>query len=212
MSTILVFSVSAAFIVLCALIIFREAPRSAIALARNDLFKARDQLFRVAQSGAVGFDHEGYRAARALLNGLIRYAHDLSLSQLVLTRVLAKLRGVTISTRDWDCAIASLPEDAKPLVQHVLDDAMLSMLRLMVTRSLLLSIVAVALGVVHTIGTALVKLGGRIEKAVPQEERAPETLFEDVLSHSPGLRFKKAVKQEARGYPTFGNSMLANAA
>lgn len=196
MTSIIASLIATLFIVLSAVFVFSEYSKSAVALARHDLFKARDRLFAVARDGHVDFDHPGYRAARDMINCLIRYAHDLSLTQLVLTRLLKRLRRIKPTGNGWDQAVASLPKAAKAQVEEVLDDAMLSMFRLMITRSIVLSASLSLFVVGHAVGLACHRA---LKSARTTTSSHPaEAVMEDLYSHS--RRFRPTVKQEAKRY------------
>lgn len=55
-----------------------------IAVGRESLFRLRDKLFLMAARGEIGFDSEVYRLMREQLNGMIRFAHGLNLSTMVM--------------------------------------------------------------------------------------------------------------------------------
>ena len=48
---------------------------------RQDLFELRDRLFDDAAAGRISFESHSYRATRTLLNGMLRYAHRMSLAR-----------------------------------------------------------------------------------------------------------------------------------
>lgn len=47
---------------------------------RSELFILRDSLFDYADSGQISFDNEVYKTTRIMINGVIRFTHDISLS------------------------------------------------------------------------------------------------------------------------------------
>jgi hypothetical protein len=47
--------------------------------ARQIIFESRDELFDMARSGQLDFNSNEYRTIRKSLEGLIRYAHDLTI-------------------------------------------------------------------------------------------------------------------------------------
>ena len=51
---------------------------------RQRLFKVRDDLFKKAEEGIVPFDSRAYGIARTTLNGMIRFAHDLSFLRILI--------------------------------------------------------------------------------------------------------------------------------
>jgi hypothetical protein len=59
---------------------------------RQRLFELRDELWDYAAEGHVAFDNPAYRLIRIRINGLIRFAHMLSCTWLVMALVAEKLR------------------------------------------------------------------------------------------------------------------------
>lgn len=55
---------------------------------RQDLFSIRDQLFLDAADGVISFDSRAYLANRAILNGMIRYTHRISLVRFLASYIL----------------------------------------------------------------------------------------------------------------------------
>lgn len=55
---------------------------------RQDLFEIRDELFDYAASGNIGFDDPAYRLLRQLMNGFIRYAHQITFFRIVVTSIM----------------------------------------------------------------------------------------------------------------------------
>lgn len=55
---------------------------------RQELFAVRDELFDRARSGEIAFDSRSYTTARLIINGMIRFAHKISISELLLFRFL----------------------------------------------------------------------------------------------------------------------------
>jgi hypothetical protein len=51
---------------------------------RQKLFEVRDELFDYAADGNISFDDEAYLTARTTINGVIRFAHNASLTQLIM--------------------------------------------------------------------------------------------------------------------------------
>jgi hypothetical protein len=64
-------------------------------LLRRVLFHARDGLFEAAAKGFLPFDHPAYGMTRQMLNGMIRFAHELSLWRTVV---------MYLSRKAWDPA------------------------------------------------------------------------------------------------------------
>lgn len=59
---------------------------------RQKMFELRDSLFDEAEAGMIPFDHPAYGVLRSTMNGFIRFAHRLSLLQLIIASLVA-LRG-----------------------------------------------------------------------------------------------------------------------
>lgn len=62
-------------------------------LLRQELFEIRDRLFDEAVAGQISFDSRAYRATRLVLNGLLRFAHRVSLARFVVALGLLDRRG-----------------------------------------------------------------------------------------------------------------------
>lgn len=125
-------------------VVFVEFPRSAVERTRDELFCIRDRLFKVASDGKVSFDHRGYRTARELINGMIRYAHDVSVTHLIFANLFANrearhLRRMTQQSIQNE--LRSLPKSARDDVTGLLEEASAALTRLVVFRSVSLSMV-----------------------------------------------------------------------
>jgi hypothetical protein len=66
------------FLITLAFIIFKLWPDQRMDILRQRMFALRDELFDFAMDGHIGFDNPAYRLLRDLLNGTIRYAHNLT--------------------------------------------------------------------------------------------------------------------------------------
>lgn len=198
---------------LTAKVIFRDYPGSAISVARNQLFSLRDELFELGKSGQLAFDSQGYRAARQMINGMIRYAHDLSLTQLMCTWTIKTVRKQKMPASEWDRAIATLPEDAKKKVDEIIDQAFVTMFRLLVTRSALLSALLIAVMVVRAVCVCAMKLAEIfVREKKTRTSNAVEEVYEEVVLHqASGRTFQRAVKAEAKRY-SFAPDMCLQAA
>ena len=67
-----------------------EYRRYRINLLRQRLFAVRDQLFQEAAAGKISFDSKAYGMTRTTLNGMIRFAHELSIIRLIVMRVVQR--------------------------------------------------------------------------------------------------------------------------
>lgn len=66
------------FLVVLSLIVFKWWPEQRIDHFRQRMFALRDELFDFAADGHVKFDERAYVLLRNLMNGTIRYAHNLT--------------------------------------------------------------------------------------------------------------------------------------
>jgi hypothetical protein len=79
---------------------------------RQKLFVLRTDLFDLAASGAVPFDHPAYTQLRLLINGLIRFAHRASLP----TLLIAAAHSSSVPSNplsEWKKNVQKLPEDER---------------------------------------------------------------------------------------------------
>jgi len=207
-------------------VLFVEYPRSAVDATRNQLFEIRDELFDLARSGAVKFDHPGYVAARDLINGMIRYAHDVSAIHLLFANVMAnhsakRLRKAVNASIRHD--LNSLPKSAKEPVDLILAKASLALARLVIFRSVGLSSLFAMYAAFHGLTTICVHLKsslGRLqhvgtESAGAHSERRNnvEESMQEVIDHGPMRKVPRLVAREAGRYARrFELDMLPQAA
>ena len=93
-----------------------------IDLFRQELFSLRDELFDYAASGAISFDHPAYGTLRMTMNGYTRFAHRMTLLQVLLYVYLPRRpREPDVEWR-FDSHWASVAEGLGPDVRERLDD------------------------------------------------------------------------------------------
>lgn len=178
--------------------VFFDYSASAIAIARHDLFRLRDRLFEIAAAGQLKFDDRPYLAVRALINGYIQYAHRLTFSQMVMTKVVMAWKGQKSDGINWSKELSKLPAPVRDQVNEVLHEAIVTMLRLMVTRSPVLSAGFICFVVARLSSQAWQKVVDRVRSTKVAEMTASEAVYEDVLAHKPGRAFVFVVSSEAR--------------
>lgn len=66
------------FLIVLSLIFFKWWPEQRVDLFRQQMFALRDELFDFALGGHVEFSEPAYMLLRNLMNGTIRYAHNLT--------------------------------------------------------------------------------------------------------------------------------------
>jgi hypothetical protein len=69
---------SALSLIVLVFVMFVLWPNQRVDLFRQRMFALRDELFDFALDGHIGFDDPAYRLLRNLMNGTIRYAHNLT--------------------------------------------------------------------------------------------------------------------------------------
>jgi hypothetical protein len=83
---------------------------------RQQMFTVRDDLFDYAASGKISFRHPAYRLLRQSMNGFIRYGHQISFCQFVMTWLAWKAiegRNSFNWERQWRSALDSLDAETR---------------------------------------------------------------------------------------------------
>ena len=83
---------------------------------RQRLFVVRDELFDYAASGRIAFSHPAYRLLRQSMNGFIRYGHQVSFCQFIMTWLAWKaIEGLDSFKwkEKWEAALNSLDEGTR---------------------------------------------------------------------------------------------------
>jgi len=91
-------------LIVLAFIVCKLWPEQRVDLFRQQMFALRDELFDFAADGKVGFEEPAYRQLRALMNGLIRYAHNITPFRTLLAYL--RWKTLTLQERDRQWAIA----------------------------------------------------------------------------------------------------------
>ncbi|NID04239.1 hypothetical protein HBF26_05035 [Luteibacter jiangsuensis] len=121
-------------------VVFVDLPRSAVLQARNNLFALRAELFELARSGHIGFDSRAYQMRRSLLNGLIRYADDISFTHFYVTRFSQTKQSASAAQRlrrTLDRSLKNVNPNVANKLESIEKRAHTEMLLLMAGRSLL---------------------------------------------------------------------------
>ena len=198
-------------------VVFNVYPHSAIALARYNLFELRDELFDLAAQGKLDFKSPGYKACRQMINGFIRYAHDMSLMQMLTTQIVAKFRKQRVSTKEWDAAIERLDPDSRKLVESLMRQAMVHMVRLLITKSVILSgafgVVMLAEMACKAVARMWRAITSAFQRSTDENVHLPasDVVIREVMSNPSGRRLKAVMKREAKRYtsPGFGLDLAA---
>jgi hypothetical protein len=81
---------------------------------RQEMFKVREELFDFAASGKISFNDPAYRLLRQLMNGFIRYGHQLTFFRVCVTLIEIKLMRKKPSytwTPKWEEALARIKDE-----------------------------------------------------------------------------------------------------
>jgi len=104
---------SAILLIGLGVILFWLWPSVRLDCFRQEMFAVRDELFDYAASGHIAFSHPAYKLLRQSMNGFIRYGHQVSFYQFIMTWLAWK----TLEGRDsfqwktrWEAALNSLDE------------------------------------------------------------------------------------------------------
>src|SRR6266478_6769293 len=108
---------------------------------RDQLFTLRDEMFLYAFDQGMA-DTAAHENLRLLMNGLIRYAHRVSLGRLVLLDVSQRVFKIKPSAPalyvEWAKAVAALPDDEAQRMRGFHEAAMLLIIKHMISGSPLL--------------------------------------------------------------------------
>jgi hypothetical protein len=119
---------------------------------RQEMFAVRDELFDYAASGHIAFNHPAYRLLRQSMNGFIRYGHQLSFYQWVVTWLSWKALEGTQSFKwntKWEAALNSLDEQTRRDLAAFHERAMMSVIERIVFGSpILIFLLAASLVVI----------------------------------------------------------------
>lgn len=98
----------------------------------------RDDLFDHAARGEISFSAESYKMARLTLNGMIRFAHTISLTRIVVNRVLQEVYSLNIYAYRMENlrAIRALPVQQRGLVTAAYESAHREILKHLLVTSL----------------------------------------------------------------------------
>lgn len=105
---------SAAALAFLAWLLLSLWPAQRVDLFRQQLFALRDEVFDFAADGKIAFNSPAYVLLRQLLNGFIRYAHNVTPFRITLSFLRWKL-SARQPTQDWAAAwneaLEKLPDE-----------------------------------------------------------------------------------------------------
>ncbi|MFF0919071.1 hypothetical protein ACFYE8_05140 [Rhizobium leguminosarum] len=105
-------------------------------VARQRVFEIRDRIFDMAAAGKIDFRSREYRAIRTSLEKLIRYAHDLSLTQFLIFRWHMRRNGYVRQESELRIAVNSIQDpEAQRKIRGLVSDAHQVMFWMMIGKS-----------------------------------------------------------------------------
>jgi len=193
---------------LAAWVVFREYPESAVATARNTLFALRDQLFELGRSGVISFESTAYISSRRLINGMIRYAHEVSAFQLLCLVLFENRASREYSKqvrRNKELALSAISEEGRKQTELILRRATDAVIQLVVTRSVVLSCLLFFLLIAFKSLHAAKQAGGKLRSSLATSMQKPErsdveNAIEEMLDHRPMRRLRPIISAEASRY------------
>ncbi len=101
--------------------------RLRVDLFRQALFGIRDELMHDAPAYGIPFDSQGYLVTRTMLNGMIRFAHELSLTRILIIQITNRVLTAKITSVPYDdilgAALDELPSRARDRLIKARSDA-----------------------------------------------------------------------------------------
>ena len=100
-------------LIVLSFVVFGLWPAQRTDLFRQQMFGLRDELFDYAADGKIAFDDPAYMLLRQLMNGFIRYAHNLTPYRTFLAFLRWKCgSGLPANTwtESWNQAVSKLPD------------------------------------------------------------------------------------------------------
>lgn len=93
------------------LVLFKPWSESRLDVFRQRVFAVRDELWDYAAAGNIGFDDPAYRLLRQSMNGIIRYAHQLTFFRVCVTVLRIELAVDSPKgswSEDWQSALEKI--------------------------------------------------------------------------------------------------------
>lgn len=107
-------------LIVLVLVTFKLWPNQRVDMFRQNMFALRDELFDFAADGNVAFEEPAYILLRQLMNGFIRYAHNLTPYRILMSYLRSNcVRREPISewTSDFNRALGDLSEQNREKLQ-----------------------------------------------------------------------------------------------
>lgn len=136
---------------------------------RQEMFIVRDELFDYAASGQIGFNDPVYRLLRQLMNGFIRYGHQLTFFRICMEVALVRTLGQKPSmkwTTEWERAMGNVKDvEVKRCLEAFHSRAIMCVGKRLILGSPVLLVIAVFGGLLSAIHMGIRRLGQISSKA-----------------------------------------------
>jgi hypothetical protein len=112
---------SIAALMVLSILVFHFIPSYRLDSFRQRMFSVRDEMWDYAAAGNISFDDPAYLLLRKLMNGLIRYGHQLTIFRAMMTTLKWHLFGHAPELnwqKKWGIALAGITD---PLVREQLE-------------------------------------------------------------------------------------------
>jgi hypothetical protein len=94
-------------------VVFKLVPMYRVDVFRQSMFQLREELFDYAAAGHIRFNDPAYLLLRKLMNGFIRYGHQLTVFRCLMSHLIRQLDGGTqhlIWYERWEEATGSIQD------------------------------------------------------------------------------------------------------
>jgi hypothetical protein len=109
---------------------------------RDHVFTIRDTMFKYAAEGYVRFDHPAYALLRNRMNVVLRYAHEFTLTRIIVAILTQDIHAKSNPFPKWQKALESLPAETQDKMREFNTCLAEAMLKHMVFSSFFLYLLA----------------------------------------------------------------------
>lgn len=112
---------------------------------RNDVFALRDRLFDRAAAGEMSFEGQGYRTARAVCNGMVRFGHQISVLHWVVRHLVLTEDHLKVARADFERRSSAMSAKEREQLDEILTEAHALVIKHLITSPLMIVTVIVPL-------------------------------------------------------------------
>jgi hypothetical protein len=130
----------------CWVLWFYFAKEQRVDAFREELFSIRKDLFLMAASGEISFESKSYTELRYLINGMLQFAHRISLPTSLVAARLAEINPDKTNIYDqWKRSLDGAPAEVRAKLDSIHSRMFRAYMNQLVHGSVVLSVVAFAL-------------------------------------------------------------------